>query len=502
MTIVRLILLCCPFVLLARAAFAQDAPSFDALPPCQFTDFAQSQADDNVIVGAVVYNFYTGAGCQENLDVTFPVASVPKLFVAGASYEWIFSQPNTLNLDMSLTFGERYWMGGTTDCLNDSYLNQKIPFYQLIEVMVACSDNSATWMMMDAVGWDAPNQYAERLGIEGLGQIIPYSEVDRLKLSMIDEQWNKVPASLASRYYRAELVTGLDAYFDVLPDYKRREEIRANQLYFDTTTYNTATPRALAEYLVRLNEDSYRDDVQGDVARTVFSAMLLAPRLYSAQAMPGTVSVGGKNGFDYGLVAEVNVIFSVLDGAERHPEAFTIIFSRQKNLSVRNLQRFGGDGTLEVILRQLSPQMVEMLYPNYVHPDMVNTRQLWSALLNRSDVLNRCWQDYANNGYLLEVRATLVDCWATSPVAPLRAGDDIGLGLVLQNLNREDTRVNMVFTAPNGEQRSYQTTRFDRESEALFWYHPTTATDVGTWQVDVYINRGWVFSQTIEVQAK
>ncbi|MGV2434675.1 MAG UNVERIFIED_CONTAM: hypothetical protein LVT10_07130 [Anaerolineae bacterium] len=69
---------------------------------------------------------------------------MPKLFVAGASYEWIFSQPNTLNLDMSLTFGERYWMGGTTDCLNDSYLNQKIPFYQLIEVMVACSDNSAT----------------------------------------------------------------------------------------------------------------------------------------------------------------------------------------------------------------------------------------------------------------------------------------------------------------------------------------------------------------------
>jgi hypothetical protein len=60
----------------------------------------------------------------------------------------------------------------------------------------------------------------------------------------------------------------------------------------------------------------------------------------------------------------------------------------------------------------------------------------------------------------------------------------------------------MVFTAPNGEKRSYQTTRFDRESEALFWYHPTTPADVGTWQVDVYINRGWVFSQTIELQAK
>ncbi|MGV2434674.1 MAG UNVERIFIED_CONTAM: hypothetical protein LVT10_07125 [Anaerolineae bacterium] len=53
LTIVRLILPCCPFVLLARAAFAQDAPPLHALAPCQFTDFAQSQADDNVIVGAV-----------------------------------------------------------------------------------------------------------------------------------------------------------------------------------------------------------------------------------------------------------------------------------------------------------------------------------------------------------------------------------------------------------------------------------------------------------------
>ena len=393
-------------------------------------------------------------------------------------------------------------MGGEVDCLNDSYLNQKIPFYQLIEVMIACSDNSATWMMMDAIGWETPNQYAERLGITGLGQIVPYSEVDRLKLSMLDERWNSVPASLASRYYRADLVTGLDAYFDELPTYRRREEIEANQRYFDTTTYNTATPHGLAQYILQLNEDSYRDDVQGDVARAVFSAMLLTPRLYSAQAMPGTVSVGAKNGFDYGLVAEVNVLFSVLDGAERHPEAFTVVFSRQKDLSVRNLQRFGGDGTLETLLRQLSPQLVTMLYPNYIHPDMVSTRQLWSAHINRSDVLNRCWQDYANDGYLLEVRGNLVDCWSTLPIAQLRAGDDIGLGLVLQNLNREDTHVNMVFTAPNGEQRSYQTTRFDRESEALFWYHPTTSDEVGLWRVDVYINRGWVFSQTVEIQAK
>jgi len=275
MKMLRLILLCFLFVPMTHVALAQDPTLFDALPPCQFTDFAQSQADDNVIVGAVVYNLYTGVGCQENLDMLFPIASVPKLFVGGASYEWIFSQPDILNLDMSLTFGERYWMGGEVDCLNDSYLNQKIPFYQLIEVMIACSDNSATWMMMDAIGWDAPNQYAERLGITGLGEIIPYSEVDRLKLSMIDEQWNTVPASLASRYYRAELVTGLDAYFDELPDYRRREEIRANQLYFDTTTYNSATPRALAQYLLRLNEEALAGFLVCEIERNASGAVFV-----------------------------------------------------------------------------------------------------------------------------------------------------------------------------------------------------------------------------------
>ncbi|MCA9915665.1 MAG: hypothetical protein KC496_20060, partial [Anaerolineae bacterium] len=62
------------------------AIDLDSLPDCGFT--ARSGIP-NMNVGAVVINFETGVGCVENLDRTFQIASVPKLFIAGAFYEWM-----------------------------------------------------------------------------------------------------------------------------------------------------------------------------------------------------------------------------------------------------------------------------------------------------------------------------------------------------------------------------------------------------------------------------
>ncbi|MEO1443458.1 MAG: hypothetical protein AAFV33_23850, partial [Chloroflexota bacterium] len=98
-----------------RIAEAQTTDFLDRLPNC---NFSAAVPTDNVILGAVLYNLQTGAGCTENLDTRFPVASVPKLVVAAALYDAILESGGTFNFDTELTFSSRYWMGGRTDCLN------------------------------------------------------------------------------------------------------------------------------------------------------------------------------------------------------------------------------------------------------------------------------------------------------------------------------------------------------------------------------------------------
>lgn len=478
---------------------AQVYPLLDNLPECGFTAAAP---DDNIIIGAVVYNIRTGAGCAENLDEVFPVASVPKLFVAGALFDWILTE-DVITFDTELTFSERYWMGGRGDCLDGATLNQPVTLGELGDVMIACSDNAATWMLMDAMGWERVDAYADSLGIEGIGPVIPYSEVDRQKLIALDARWESVPVAMASRYWRSDMTMGLDGYFDAIPTYTRADEVEANQRYFDTTDYNTLTPRALAEYMLTLGDDSYRTDDRGQIARWVFNTMLLTQRQFSAQAFPGTVTVGAKNGFDRGVRAEVNVLFEFLPERNRNPDAFTLVFARQQDLSAANIQppSTSDRGVLNQYLLTLSPVIADILYPSYAEPEIAYTRQVSSVTVNPKLVMDACWNPYAAGGYLFADRGQLETCWQNQRASQVAPGDNIGVGLILQRLNERDTRLTFRFTAPNGTQRSYQTERFFQDSAAVYWFHPVPndATSVGEWQVDVYLNRARVYTQTLEV---
>ena len=95
---------------------AQTPPStavLDALPPCGYTAAAP---DGNILVGAVVYNLQTGTGCAENLDTLFPVASVPKVFVAAAFFQMVLETDGLINFQTPITFSDRYWMSGRNSC--------------------------------------------------------------------------------------------------------------------------------------------------------------------------------------------------------------------------------------------------------------------------------------------------------------------------------------------------------------------------------------------------
>ncbi|MEL7432437.1 MAG: serine hydrolase, partial [Chloroflexota bacterium] len=257
---------------------AQNVDYLATYPDCEFDN---PEVDAGLAIGAVVLDFNTRLGCVQNLDMTFNTASVPKIFVAAAYYDAVVT--GTFNSTSTLQFTRDYWMGGNNDCLSENDIGTNYTYTELVEFMINCSDNAATWMLMDALGWQRVNDYVQSLGIAGIGEVIPYAEVDRLKLEFWDERWADVPTAMASRFYRSGRTAGLDAYFDTIPDRPGRATfINMNQRYFDDYSFNTLTPRALASFidLLRTYKQSGTPE-QWFVATSVFNVMLFTQRQYS-----------------------------------------------------------------------------------------------------------------------------------------------------------------------------------------------------------------------------
>jgi len=481
---------------------AQPDNWLDDLPNCQFSATAPN---DNIIVGAVVYNLRTQRGCTENLDEVFHVASVPKLMVAGAFYDAMLRE-GIVSFDTAMTFSERYWMGGRGDCLDVSRLNQQVTLGELSEMMIYCSDNAATWMLMDAIGWETVNQYIAGLGIAGIGEVIPYAEVDRQKLILLDDRWQNVPTAMASRFYRSDVLPGLANYFTgeaPTTPYTPEQELDASARYFDQTDYNTLTPRAMAEYLRQMALAVQYDTDEGQAAWWLFNTMLLTQRQYSTQAMPGRVLVGAKNGFDYGLRAEVNVIFEPTFEDDRNPTAFVILFTRQPDFTQPDIQpptNSEANGVLNRYLLQLSPVVRDLLYPNAELPPVEYSNQIRTALVNPKLIMDSCWNAHAQTGYQLIY--DLEACWLSQSRSRFVPGDFIGVGLLLQRLGERDARLTYVFTDPNGIARSYHTEYFLQNDIAVYWFHPIPddPASLGEWRVDVYLNRVRVYSELITVE--
>lgn len=463
----------------------------DTLPPCDFTPLND---DSEMRVGAVVYDFTTQRGCSQSLDDVFSIASVPKLFVAGAYYDWMLQGLVRLNTEM--TFTSDYWMGGTNDCLRQEDIGTRYSGRDLLEKMINCSDNAATWMLMDSVGWLTVNNYIQAFGIPGIGEVLPYSEVDRLKLSMLDAAWSAVPRGLAARYYRAGLTGGLERYLTSVPTERltRQQEVDANSDYFLLYSANTASPRAIATYFMQLREALVNEpnSQRGLIARLLFDTMQYTQRLNSVQALDGTVLVAGKNGFDMGVVAEVNMIFD----AAQLPTGMVIVFTQQGALTSRGVQPPSPTrGPLNAYIRNLSASIAQILYPAAPLAPLVNSLNLSSVTLQTQSAMESCWQNYR----LSDLSETLVDsvenCFRSyTPQQRFQRGDNVSFGMVLRGLNGADTRLVFVYTAPNGERYSYQTDRNYQDKTAIYWYHPID--QAGEWQLDIYLNFQRISRQT------
>ncbi|MCB9461375.1 MAG: serine hydrolase [Anaerolineaceae bacterium] len=465
----------------------------DGLPDCGFT------ATTNIpgtTVGAVVYNFDTGFGCVENLDRTFQVASVLKLFIAGAFYEWMLE--GRISPTTPITFTDTYWMGGRTACLQEVDLGRSFSARELVELMIYCSDNASTWMITDYLGASRVQEYIDSLSIDGIGPVLPYADVDRIKLTHIDPTWANVPRGLSSRFWRRRWTNGLiPQYFAAAPDYTREQLIEADQNYLDTAITNTATPRAIAEYMLKLRDD--RANASGNealVASLVFNAMLKNQRENTAQAFPGTLLIGAKNGFDTGVTAEVNVVFDDVRGFL--PSAMFIIFTQQEDLSVPYVQRPGAYfGVLNTYLRNLSPHLVELLFGEDVSviPPVTPSPNVRMVRYQSEELLNPCWRPYRLSGYDAAAVPALQSClngvfsW---DVAPL--DESLGVMTVFGNLTGAENRIVLVFTAPNGTPYSYQTEADFVRQAAVYWLHPIN--QAGQWTLDIYLNLQRIHSET------
>jgi len=477
----------------AQAQTTDLLPELDTLRTCSFSsDIPVS----GLHMGAVVLNMQTGRGCADKLDDTFPVASVPKLFILGAYVEEVALGWRSFN--DPVTFTEDYVMGGSRDCLSYDDVGVQYGYDTIIDLMISCSDNSATWMVMDELGWDTVNEYVERLGIAGIGPIIPYAEVDRLKLTFLDPRWADVPLDLASQFYRGRETDGLvPDYFDRVPTYSRGERIQANQQYFATYDYNTITPRAMAEYLIYMRDKLQGSDINQSLAAWwFFDTMMTTQRQYTAQDLPGTVFVGAKNGWDLGLKAEVSVAFRSL--TTNDPEGIAIVFAHQTDLSAPDVGLPNDENDLlNRYLASISPQVAFILYPVEEPATEISINSnIVTVTLTRENNIEDCRENtpgatrdaYLNN---LEV------CWRNLPqLAQINTGERLGLGIVLRGLANQDARFTMTFTAPDGQQYAYQYSTRYAAADNVYWYHRLDAP--GTWQIDIYQNLRRVYTDSIE----
>jgi hypothetical protein len=500
----RIILACCLLCALAGPLFrlpgqAQTSPPspFEALDPCWFNAYTER---DDLMIGAVVYDWRSGAGCSQNLKTRFHFASVGKLFIAHLLYQQVIQ--GVYSFEDTLTFSESYWMGGRDDCLGADQLGQDFDLAYLGNIMIECSDNAATWMLMDLLGWEAVNAHAQSFGIPGFGEIIPYAEVDRLKLSYLDSRWAAVPRHLASQFYRGRAeneVSGLvPTYFERPPRYSGGEVRQANAYYVENYTYNTATPEAYALLLNRLRQDlSSPDPLLSTSAAWLFNTMLLTQRVYSTQYYPPQVYVGSKNGYDLGYRAEVNI--SISDLQSRLPETLSVLVVSHTDIEGANLRpyAFRNVPTTDLLLA-ISPRITEILYPDYqAGPAVVSTgdERLRRVVVSTQRELFPCYEAYRNYDYL----DGLQECWAAIPSKDLfLASDWVGVGLVFRFLGGADLRVTLVYTEPDGRPRVYQLQEFFKDSLAMAWFEQVE--EVGLWRLDVYLNLQPAYSQSFYVQ--
>jgi hypothetical protein len=176
-----------------------------------------------------------------------------------------------------------------------------------------------------------------------------------------------------------------------------------------------------------------------------------------------------------------------------------LLFSQYESL-------IGDNGALPTIERsrlndyffQLSPQVREILYPNYQVPPVERSFSL-TAYFNEQSAIQVCWNPFFNSDFDSTLVPIVSSCFSSlTPRISYPADENLAMGLILNNLNYEDTRFVFIYTAPDSRQFSYQMDRRSVNNSAIYWFHPLDMA--GQWKIDIYMNLRHVYSETILAQ--
>ena len=113
-------------------------------------------------IGAYVYDFETGACASVGGDTRMMAASMIKLAIAASFLE--LAETNKVSLDDVYTLEDSDIVGGTGS-LGGRGAGATVTYGEMLDLMIAESDNTAANILIDEMGMDAVNDTIKRLGL-------------------------------------------------------------------------------------------------------------------------------------------------------------------------------------------------------------------------------------------------------------------------------------------------------------------------------------------------
>lgn len=220
-------------ILVAPAATAQ------TLPPGLTERVAQIAKTDTGKLGVHAVDIDTGATLSLNADDRFPMASVVKLAIAATYLDGVDKGRWTLATMHRLDEQTRVRSDGITDTL--PHAGVALSGANLIDLSLTVSDNTATDMLLKAVGGPAAvTRWLAAKGIAG-------QRVDRtIARLLIDVSGHTTDPKQADG-------PALAAFMPVEP-WKTDDERWPINTAFDTDPRDSSTPRAMGDLLARLRK--------------------------------------------------------------------------------------------------------------------------------------------------------------------------------------------------------------------------------------------------------
>ncbi len=209
------------------------------LPPGLSDRVAQIAKTDTGKVGAYAIDIDTGATLSLNADDRFPMASAVKLAIAATYLDGVDKDRWSLTTMYPLDEGMRVRSDGITDTL--PHAGVALSGANLIELSLTVSDNTATDMLLKAVGGPAAvTRWLKSKGIET-------QRVDRsIARLLIDVSGHTTDPTQADG-------PALATFMPVEP-WKSDDEKWPVNARFDADPRDSSTPRAMADLLMRLRK--------------------------------------------------------------------------------------------------------------------------------------------------------------------------------------------------------------------------------------------------------